>query len=79
MSHVEDRDEEAARNRGAPPEEGVGEVKGSGAGAGGGGNPEDYDVDAVGGSGAGTSGQSSPQPVEGDQEVAPPSEGSPKG
>lgn len=74
-----DRDEEAAENRGKRPEDGVGEVKGSGAGAGGSGNPEDYDVDTVGGSGAGTSGQSSPQPVEGDDAVIPPRKDSPKG
>ncbi|MDX3911080.1 MAG: patatin-like phospholipase family protein [Sphingobium sp.] len=79
MSNIEDRDDEAASNRGKAAEGGVGEVKGSGAGAGGGGNPEDYDVDAPGGSGVGTSGQSSPEPVEGDDDVVPPTEDSPKG
>jgi hypothetical protein len=79
MSNIEDRDDEAGSNRGKPAKGGVGEVKGSGAGAGGGGNPEDYDVDAPGGSGVGTSGQSSPQAVEGDDDVAPPTEDSPQG
>ena len=79
MSNIDDRDQEAADNRGKRAQPGTGEVKGSGAGAGGGGNPEDYDVDAPGGSGGTTAGQSLPLAAEGADDVVPPTEGSPKG
>ncbi|MDB5687537.1 MAG: hypothetical protein JWR77_2126 [Rhizorhabdus sp.] len=46
-----DSDATAKANRGTPPHQPDGAVKGSGAGAGGGGSPEDYDSDPQGGGG----------------------------
>ncbi|MBT2245040.1 hypothetical protein JQK15_15990 [Sphingobium sp. BHU LFT2] len=74
--HMTNDTDQGGKNRGRRPPEGSGEVKGSGAGAGGGGNPEDFDSDPAGGSDAAPT---TPKKAEGDDDIAPPTKGSPAG